>query len=161
MRTRCEAHERVDLAWLSRAGTYDPQTPRLWTYTSGLQIFAYPEAWAVVLESTVRPSASHLPTPQRASAAAGHGSHAPTVWRPVEFSIGVTADLLVGRAWTSAILLRSRTRCSVGRADAGVSATGLAPRSGARCLRSRKECAGRPTEPLRHAIESSACRHQV
>ena len=50
MKPRCEAHARVDLAWLSRSGTYDDRTPRVWTYSSGLKIAAYPEPWAVVLD---------------------------------------------------------------------------------------------------------------
>lgn len=50
MKSRCEAHESVDLAWLSRGGTYDDRTPRLWTYSSGLKVSAYPSACAVVLE---------------------------------------------------------------------------------------------------------------
>ena len=50
-RSRCEAHERIDLAWLSRGGTFDPRTPREWTYSSGLKIAAYPDAYSVVLEA--------------------------------------------------------------------------------------------------------------
>lgn len=49
-RTRCEAHERIDLAWLSVGGTFDPRKPREWTYSSGLKIAAYPDTWSVVLE---------------------------------------------------------------------------------------------------------------
>jgi hypothetical protein len=49
-RSRCESHESVELAWLSTGGTYDPRTARMWTYAGGLQISAYPEPWAVVLE---------------------------------------------------------------------------------------------------------------
>lgn len=47
---RCESYKSVDLAWLSRSGTYDDRTPRVWTYSSGLTIAAYPEPWAVVLD---------------------------------------------------------------------------------------------------------------
>jgi hypothetical protein len=50
MKTRCESHESVDLAWFSRSGSYDDQTTRVWTYSSGLKIAAYPEPWAVVFE---------------------------------------------------------------------------------------------------------------
>lgn len=50
MKSRCEAHESVDLAWLSSGGKYDDRTSRVWTYSSGLRIAAYPEPWAVVLE---------------------------------------------------------------------------------------------------------------
>jgi hypothetical protein len=49
-RSRCESHESVDLAWLSTGGTYDTATARVWTYAGGLQISAYPEPWAVVLQ---------------------------------------------------------------------------------------------------------------
>ena len=49
-RSRCESYENVDLAWLSSGGTYDHATARVWTYAGGLQISAYPEPWAVVLE---------------------------------------------------------------------------------------------------------------
>jgi hypothetical protein len=51
MKARCEAHESVDLSWLSHGGRYDHQTPRVWKYSDvGLKIAAYPEPWAVVLE---------------------------------------------------------------------------------------------------------------
>lgn len=50
MKPRCEAHECIDLAWLSRGGKYDDRTPRVWKYTGGLEISAFPAPWTVTLE---------------------------------------------------------------------------------------------------------------
>ncbi|WP_072389104.1 hypothetical protein [Hyphomicrobium sp. CS1BSMeth3] len=50
MKSRCEAHDSVDLAWLSGTGAYDDRTKRAWTYSSGLRIAAYLQPWAAVLE---------------------------------------------------------------------------------------------------------------
>ena len=59
MKPRCEAHESVDLAWLSRSGKYDDRTSRVWTYTGGLRISAFPAPWAVTLE--VEGKSHHIP----------------------------------------------------------------------------------------------------
>jgi len=52
MKARCESYECFDLAWLSRGGKYDDQTPRTWKYSGGgLEITAYPGPWAVELHA--------------------------------------------------------------------------------------------------------------